>query len=204
MSGISTTNPALAPAAFGRVMVDVDGILFPFTRAFSSQLEGEPFEEDDCPAWRIYPREVAEQDRLAAMSYAHSREAILRFGLYPGALEGMRRLTASGLEIHIVTRRSNASAAPSAQALAELGLRWDSYTAGPDLDKSAWCLEHEVGIVVDDKPATMIACAQAGLEVLSLRWTYNAGLAAERRIQLAGDWQELSARIIATATRSRA
>lgn len=189
---------------FGRVMIDVDGILFPFTRAFSSHLGGEPFEEDDCPAWRSYPRPVAEPERLAAMAYAHSREAILRFGLYPGALTGVRRLQGHGLEVHVVTRRSHASAAPTAVALAALGLTFDGYAAAPDLDKTAWCLENEVGIVLDDKPSTMREAAGAGLAVRSLRWSYNRELEGVPGIGLASDWAELAEQVIGVAVREGA
>lgn len=171
-------------------MVDVDGILFPWTRAFSTALGGEVFEEDDCPSWAVYPLPVSKQERARAMAFAHSREAIIGFGLYPGAVDGIRALRAAGLEIHIVTRRSHASASSTAQALRDLGVEFDGYAAAPDLDKTAWCLANDVALMLDDKPSTIEEALAAGLTVLSLGWTYNAYL-AEAGLLRARDWEQL-------------
>lgn len=187
---------SLSPASRSRVMVDVDGILFPWTRAFSTALGGSVFEEDDCPSWAVYPLPVSKGERARAMAYAHSREAILGFGLYPGAADGVRALRAAGLEVHIVTRRSHASASWTADALREIGVEFDGYAAAPDLDKTAWCLENDVALMLDDKPSTIEEALAAGLTVLSLGWSYNAHLSDAGLIR-ARDWEQLRDLVLA-------
>lgn len=179
-------------------MVDVDGILFPWTRAFSTALGGEVFEEDDCPAWAVYPVPVSAEERERAMAFAHSREAILGFGLYPGAREGLERLRGAGMEIHIVTRRGPASIVSTEVALRELGLVFEGYAAAPDLDKTAWCLGNGVRLMVDDKPSTIEEGLAAGLSVFTLGWSYNAHL-ADQGLLRAADWSELAELVIAAA-----
>lgn len=187
--------PPLSPR---RVMLDVDGILFPFTRAFSTRLgDGPVFEEDECPAWQEYPRPVEARMKGIAMNWAHQGETILRFGLYPGAAEGVQRLRQAGLEIHVCSRRAGKHAQSTHEALLKLGLPpLAGYHASPRADKLAYCLEYGCGVCVDDKPETLLAVSDAGLQAFSLRWRYNQHLEGRARITLCRDWPELSEQLL--------
>ncbi len=174
-----------------KVMIDVDGILYPFVRAFSEALPGGPFAEDDCHAWKRYPGRYARHELEAAHHWAHRPASILRHGLYPGAAAAVARLRAAGAHVTICTRRAREASASSAEALASLGVSWDGWEARPDVDKVDFCQARGIGIVIDDKPATLTAAAGAGLHALSLRWAYNQHLAQFPGVQLAGGWDEL-------------
>jgi phosphoglycolate phosphatase-like HAD superfamily hydrolase len=184
-----TTSPNRAK---NHIAVDVDGILFPFTRAFSNFL-GKPFEESDCPSWRVYPYSVSKEESSQAMHYAHSKEAILKYGLYPGAAAGLKALTNAGMRVSIVTRRSRQSAPGTLEALRELGLRWNGdFVAYPYVDKIKWCEENSAQSLIDDKPQTIEAALKAKLNIYTLSWPYNRHLSATQ----ATSWAELVKKIL--------
>jgi phosphoglycolate phosphatase-like HAD superfamily hydrolase len=182
-----------------RVMLDVDGVLFGFTAAFSEYL-GRPFTENDMPGWQQYPFAVSDRQRYAAMHYAHRPDVIERHGLYPQAVEQVARLRAEGLHVSICTHRARKHAEQTAAVLRSFGLEFDGYAAGMRLDKIAFCREQNLGVFVDDKPSAMDAAAAAGLTVIAPRWSYNADRHDPPRVTLVdGGWVALADSILAAA-----
>jgi hypothetical protein len=191
-------HPLAANDPLRHIMLDVDGIIFPFHRAQASHLPGSPSPESIIDTWGAVKEKYPLAVHVAASGYAHSKAAILRFGLFEGAAAGIRLLQDYDLCIHICTRRESEHAQPTSEALQELGLHFTSYVAGPDLDKLAICHARGLGIIVDDKPELMIAAAVAGVPVFSLRWPYNRHLQGRGNITLARSWTHLAPAILAS------
>lgn len=183
--------------ALRQVMLDIDGIAGRFIAAMSSRLPGGSFDENDCPAWKVYPRAFTDEQIASAARWAHSREGILAFGLQPGAAAGVSRLRAHGVAVHVCTRRPADLADGAAAALADHGLTWDSFHGSSDVEKVAWCQQRGIGVMLDDKPSTIERAAAAGMTVLSLHWTYNAHLQGAAGVTLVDGWDTLASRTLA-------
>lgn len=182
-------------------MLDVDGILFPFMRAFSHRL-GDAFEENDIEVFGQYPRNLTAKERAAAMNWAHQGNTIKHFGLHTGARQGVSRLIDAELDIHVCTRRAAKHSDSTLEALLSLGIpQLVGFLAHHNASKTDYCAKHGISICVDDKPDTLQEASDTGLQALSLRWRYNQHLHGVGSIQLFDNWSSLADVILRAAHR---
>lgn len=179
------------------VLVDVDGILFPFLRAFAHSL-GQTWSEAECAAWKTYPTDHSEAELKAALAYAHSEAGLREHGLYDHAAAEIDRLRDHGLIVVVCTRRSEESGRWTQAVLRELGVHADQFIAGPKLDKAQIAKDLGAASLIDDKPKTILAALAAGLDVYSLAWPYNGPQHVEsEHFVRSPSWPELTDRVLA-------
>jgi phosphoglycolate phosphatase-like HAD superfamily hydrolase len=174
------------------VMFDVDGILFPFQRAYGFRLRGKDFEDDEIQEWGKLPAEWSREEQEAALLWCHSYQALNQFKFFSDAIEALDRLRRVGIKVHICTRREAVGEADLIKAMQEQGLAYDSVYCSRKVDKIKWCIERNVPIIVDDKPGTLQQAAANSLKAFSIRWPYNQHLHNPPLIRLADSWEQLT------------
>jgi hypothetical protein len=88
-------HPLAANDPLRHIMLDVDGIIFPFHRAQASHLPGSPSPESIIDTWGAVKEKYPLAVHVAASGYAHSKAAILRFGLHPYLYSPRKRARAA-------------------------------------------------------------------------------------------------------------
>lgn len=177
------------PRHTAAVAWDVDSTMWDFLAAFydlareASLADGAP---DPLPAtppqgvdlWRVAVDRIGQERASALLPALFSPEVMLRYGPLPGAVEATHAVRDAGARIVVMTHRPPEAAEGTARFLDESGFHWDELRCGFDCKITA-CGELDVGVIVDDRSATLALAVERGVEALTLRWPHNADVLAE-------------------------
>jgi phosphoglycolate phosphatase-like HAD superfamily hydrolase len=199
-----------------QIMLDFDSTVFCLLDAMRLCTNGERVSYADCPTWAglielCGPEgdHLTTKDRLhimldvfsEAMTFEHM-SSLGEKAIFAGADRALQRMHAAGVKIHVLTDRPDDRMEGTARFLNEYNIPFDSIHRVSGRDKAAWCVENGVHVMIDDHPETIEQAHAAGLTVLSLAQLYNAEVAAELGLELAGSWDELEGQIeVALAAR---
>lgn len=184
-------------------MLDLDSTIFPLLPAMAMHPGGERVNYADCPTWDGLIDLCAGEtfdDRLKTMlglfDLAWTPETMAKVGAFPGAVQTARALSQHGVQIHVITHRPEKLYAATLQYLLDLGLPFDMLIVHPKVDKVAYCVEHGIGVAVDDHHEFIPRAHQAGITVRSLRFNYNSGALDDAGVPVASDWAELGPQVM--------
>jgi hypothetical protein len=140
--------------------------------------------------WRRYMR-PADFNHLVR-EHLHSPWRIRANVPFAGAGVALRTWTGRGVEIHIVSQRAPESGRATRAWLREHELPFKTTVFAMELDKVAYCVDHEISLMIDDKPDTISRGLAAGLTVATIVHPYNWEVLAEHPEVIRGsDWYEL-------------
>jgi uncharacterized HAD superfamily protein len=164
------------------VMIDIDNTLYDFTGAMGF----------DHAAVREYDdiKSLAGDDWDDLHHQVISERFMTRQGLYDGALKAVSDLRAHGIEVLVYTKRPNAFIDGTIRALRGMGLQWDMFLGGNEVEKVPVCRELGVNLLVDDAPFTITEAAECGLPVVSMFHHYVTPLAERGLVVPFNTWEQ--------------
>lgn len=188
-----------------KLMLDFDSTVFRLLDAMALVPGGERVRYEDCPTWlgladlcgpADEPLTVDERVgiMLGIFSEAMRVETMQALGeraIYEGATEQLQRLRASGVQIHLVTDRPQDRITGTADFAHQQGIPFDAIHRVSGRDKTQWCIDNGVHVMVDDHPDTISQAVQAGITALTLDHLYNREVVAEHGISSHADWSDL-------------
>jgi phosphoglycolate phosphatase-like HAD superfamily hydrolase len=193
-----------------KIMLDFDSTVFRLLDAMQLIPGGERVKYEDCPTWEYLMHlcgpeahpdgsPVTDAERLQfmldlfaeAMKLEHMHQ-LGADGVFEGCREALADLTARGVEILVVTDRPAELIEGTAQFLRDHDLPFDEIHRVSGRDKTQWCIDNGVRVMVDDHPDTLTEAIGAGLTGLSLSHLYNRHV--EGAI-LADTWADLAPKI---------
>ena len=192
-----------------RILVDIDSTLYemlPVLAAESQRLFGVSFHPQDVDDWDYWAKVgLTLPQWLAIIDASHERARVLANAPFPGAVEAIRRWSARGAVIHIVSDRKPETFEHTRTWLAQIGLPNHVLFLAARVDKLAYAIEQRIDLVIDDKPSLIRGLVAAGIPVATIAYGYNRAAIADAagRVIAAPDWPQLVAAIERTFTISR-
>lgn len=184
-----------------QLMIDLDSTLFPLENA--AQELGVDISVNNIKAWNesddifgdlIVAASGRPELQLAAGLSAEQRaergktiadfferlhvdsELMQRAGVFEFAPQIIADWREQGIKIHIVTHRSPLAAHGTEEWLKAMNIGYDHFICDSpsEADKIAYCQQHGIPVLIDDKPQTIIDAEAVGIEAISLAWPYSA------------------------------
>lgn len=215
-------DPRFAPEL--QIMVDLDATLFPVDRAW--QEKGIDLDSAMIDMWGnggdqfgdklmllagredlLYEKAKTpeqEEERLGIIvdffeDLHNDEELMKRAGVFEFSPQVIRELRKQGVRVHIVTHRSPSSADETEAWLRAMGVEYDAFICDlPDkADKIKYCQEQGITVLLDDKPSTIQAAEDVGIEAISLSWPYSDEALAASGGDRALCWREMAHHAVA-------
>ena len=185
-----------------RILVDVDSTLYDsdplwikcMRIAHNRELKKHHLTDWD---WYTHFDLTRSQFDLLIEEHYHADEQILANVPYDGAAETLQRWSAQGHEIHIVSDRAESTSEPTRQWLENNGIAFDYTVFALKIDKFSYAVEHNLTLVVDDRPSLLEALVQDGTMVAATI-EQNSNAAMRRRYEQiisARNWHSLARKI---------
>jgi phosphoglycolate phosphatase-like HAD superfamily hydrolase len=192
-------DPLFAPDR--QLMIDLDSTLFPLEKAVSelgvniSSAEIKARNNNDDIFGDLIVESLGRGDlQLGAEITAEQRqergplivdfferlhvdsELMQRAGVFEFAPQIIDDWRQQGIKIHIVTHRSPLAAHGTEEWLRAMNIGYDYFICDSpsEADKIAYCQQHAIPVLIDDKPQTIIDAEAVGIEAVSLAWPYSA------------------------------
>jgi hypothetical protein len=160
-----------------RILVDIDSTLYemlPVLSVYSKRLHGVSFRPQDVDDWDYWAKiGLTLPQWLAVIDASHERTQVMANKPFPGAVEAIRRWAAAGAAIHVVSDRKSETFDVTRAWLAHIGLPAHTLFLAPRVDKLAYAREHQIDLVIDDKPSLIASLAAANVPVATVSYGYN-------------------------------
>jgi hypothetical protein len=204
MRVITRTPPS--PADRATVAWDVDSTIWDFLAGFYATAQtrhAEHFADDrpDGDLWDHVSSRIGDPAAQALLPEVYSAAVMGRHGALPGAVEATVAARAAGARIVIMTHRPPEAADETARFLDDSGAHWDELRCGFDAKVLA-CTTEGFGVIIDDRPQTLEEAATAGLETLTIEWTWTREVCARYpQIIQRPDWHTLTPEVLGAIER---
>ena len=127
--------------------------------------------------WELVVGHIGLERARALLPRLYEPALMARYGPLPGAVAATHAVRDAGARVVVMTHRPPEAAEGTARFLDEAGFHWDELRCGFDCKITA-CGELGVGVIVDDRPATLELARERGIAALTIRWPHNASLCA--------------------------
>jgi hypothetical protein len=191
-----TERTTLEPKSPG-ILVDIDSTLYdadPIYLKYFASLFGVLARPEDLDEYDFWQGRISREQFLEVITNLHSSAEILGARPYPGAVATLADWRARGARIHVVSDRKPETVRDTLAWLGRHGVGYDGVALESRIDKLVYAKAHDLGVIIDDKPALLEAAVAAGLLTGSIRHAYHGpALLADRRVIIAANWTGLRA-----------
>lgn len=182
-----------------KLAVDIDNTLYPILLALAEIEGGSRVSYDLCYTYEAVAELVDDPSRIKNMfKEAMLPERSIQIGCFQGAGEVLSELSKAGVEIHVMTKRSEDLRPVTEAWLDALQIPYDHLHLQDPFDKTELCLRLGIQHLIDDEPDTIKAAYQAGIQVYSLAYPYNRQILSDLKRPLSETWLDLSGALSAT------
>ncbi|MHB1539411.1 MAG: hypothetical protein ACYCUM_13190 [Solirubrobacteraceae bacterium] len=175
-----------------RIAIDIDSTLhhhWDVLSEVSVRRFGVELPYDEQVSWG---RTRLRDDQFAiCVEESHSETRILAATPYAGAVETIARWHEDGHVIHVVSDRGEDKRGATERWLQRIGVPYERLHCCPQ--KVDRCVEHRIGLLIDDNPTDLRSAAERGLAVAAVLHPWNEEVCEEEGLLAAADWAHLRA-----------
>lgn len=173
-----------------RIAIDIDSTLhhhWDVLSEVSVRRFGVDLPYDEQVSWG---RTRLREDQFAiCVEESHSDQRIVDACPYDGAVETIRRWHGEGHAIHVVSERDEGKRAATERWLQRIGVPYERLHCSAK--KVERCVEHGIGLLIDDNPSDLRSAAELGIAVAAILHPWNEEVCEEEGLLAVSDWTEL-------------
>lgn len=180
------------------IAVDLDSTIFPLLAAIRDVTGDAEIDYPGVPTWEwLVDRLGGLEPALEVFDQAMGFEASHPHPPFEGAAETIRRLgDEHNARVVIMTDRSPANAPEAARYLEHHGIPHSGLVCGRLADKVGLCFWLDASVIIDDRPSTLEAAADAGLLAATIAHPYTDEVCATTEARAHSDWNGIHQEIL--------
>jgi len=181
------------------ILVDVDSTLYdadPVYLKYFDLLYGVKATPAELGEYDFWKGRISLDQFLEVIKHLHSEEEILGARPYMSAAAVLRAWRARGWRLHIVSDREPSTIPATMTWLEQQGMEAEAIVLEHRIDKLAYAHAHDLGVIIDDKPALLSSVAEGGLIAASIKHAYHdTALLADPKVIIEDNWISLAQKI---------